>query len=196
MEIGGSDQTVEGLQLHRLKSIASIADTLSPLRETIFVAAVMTAQFTAQLGLGQTIRYVCHCSTQSRTKPVIASILHVIGDWFHITNPGILSWLIAGYSLTVGSFILPSGRMGDVFGYKRMLLIGFLWYALWAMVAGLSAYSDHVLFIFARVLCGIGPSICLPNSLAILGATYPPGLKRVSHEVWWLNSLEFKADCS
>ncbi|KAF4309795.1 hypothetical protein GTA08_BOTSDO01838 [Botryosphaeria dothidea] len=68
--------------------------------------------------------------------------------------------------------------MGDVFGYKRMLLIGFLWYALWAMVAGLSAYSDHVLFIFARVLCGIGPSICLPNSLAILGATYPPGLKK------------------
>ncbi|KAK8167124.1 major facilitator superfamily [Phyllosticta citribraziliensis] len=134
---------------------------MSLVEETAFVSSVLSAQFTAQFGLGQTL-----------------SILHIIGDSFNITNPGVLSWLIAGYSLTIGSFILPSGRMGDVFGYKRMLLIGFTWHAIWALIAGFSVFSGHVLFIFARVLGGIGPSISLPNALALLGATYPPGLKK------------------
>jgi MFS family permease len=89
-----------------------------------------------------------------------------------------LSWLIAGYSLSVGTFILVSGRLGDMYGYKKMLLIGYSWFAFWSMVAGLAIYSNHVLFVFARVLQGIGPAIALPNGLAILGATYAPGKRK------------------
>ena len=106
------------------------------------------------------------------------SILQIIGASFGIKNPAELSWLIAGYSLTVGTFILVSGRLGDAFGYKRMLLIGFSWFAIWSMVAGLSVYSNHVMFTFARVFQGIGPAIILPNGLAILGATYAPGRRK------------------
>jgi len=106
------------------------------------------------------------------------SIIQVIGKTFNITNPAELSWLIAGYSLSVGTFILVSGRLGDIYGYKRMLLIGYSWFATWSMVAGLAVYSNKVLFIFARVLQGIGPAIVLPNSLAILGATYAPGPRK------------------
>lgn len=106
------------------------------------------------------------------------NLLHVIGDSFSLSNPAELSWLIAGYSLTVGTFILVSGRFGDLFGYKLMFLIGFVWFAVWSMVLGLSTYSNHVLFIFARVLQGIGPAIVLPNGLAILGATYRPGPRK------------------
>lgn len=54
-----------------------------------------------------------------------------------------------------GSFILISGRLGDIFGYKRMLVIGYSWFAFWSLVAGLSVYSNYVLFIFARVLQGM-----------------------------------------
>jgi len=57
--------------------------------------------------------------------------------------------------------------MGDLFGYKRMLLIGFSWFSLWSIIAGLAVYSNHVLFIFARVFQGIGPAIVLPNGLAV-----------------------------
>lgn len=108
----------------------------------------------------------------------VLSILHIIGDSFGITDPGVLSWLIAGYSLTVGTFILISGRLGDAFGHKRLLLIGFAWFSVWSMVCGLAVYSNHVLFVFARVLQGIGPAIALPNSLAILGVTYAPGKRK------------------
>lgn len=45
-------------------------------------------------------------------------------------------------------------------------------------MCGLAVYSTHVLFTFARVLQGIGPALCLPNALAILGVTYAPGKRK------------------
>ena len=102
----------------------------------------------------------------------------MIGESFGAGTSGEVSWFIAGYSLTVGTFILFSGRLGDVFGYKTIYLIGMAWFSLWSMVAGLAVYSNDVLFIFARVLQGIGPAMVLPNGLAILGSTYPPGRRK------------------
>ncbi|KAF2104012.1 MFS general substrate transporter [Rhizodiscina lignyota] len=160
-EIDVGDDTGADLDLSRTKSSVWLSETLTLPREILFVGVICVAQLTAQIGLGQTL-----------------SILHIIGDSFHITNPGDLTWLIAGYSLTVGTFILFSGRLGDLFGYKRMLLIGYLWFALWSLVAGCAVYSNHVLFVFARVLQGIGPAITLPNGIAVLGATYPPGMRK------------------
>ena len=139
----------------------SIIEHISLTQEFLLVAIVSMAQFSTQVGVGGTL-----------------AILHIIGNDLGITSTGELSWFLAAYSLTVGAFILPSGRLGDVFGYKRMLLIGFIWFSLWTLVAGLSVYSNNVLFNFARALQGIGPAICLPNGLAVLGSTYPPGRRK------------------
>jgi len=59
-----------------------------------------------------------------------------------------------------------------------MMVFGYAWFALWTLVAGLAVYSGEVLFIFARVLSGIGPAITLPNALGLLGATYVPGTRK------------------
>lgn len=150
-----------GEPLEKSTSTVSIAQTLSPVREFLFVSIICLAQFMTQAALGQ-----------------VLAIIHVIGDHYSITNPGTLSWLIAGYSLTVGTFILMAGRLGDVFGYKRMLIIGFSWFAFWSVIEGLANHSNHVLFIFARVFAGIGPAIVLTNGLAILGATYAAGPRK------------------
>ena len=155
------NRTKERLDLSKVDSTKSIAETLPLGKEILFVGLICCAQLTTQAGLGQ-------CLT----------ILHVIGAHFNLTNPGELSWLIAAYSLTVGTFILLAGRFGDVYGYKKMLIIGFSWFSLWRMIAGLAVYSNHVLFDFARVFQGIGPAICLPNGLAILGASYAPGPRK------------------
>ncbi|KAL6864492.1 major facilitator superfamily domain-containing protein [Trichoderma novae-zelandiae] len=72
-------------------------------------------------------------------------------------NPGTLSWSMAGYSLTIGTFILIGGRLGDEFGNKKMFVMGMSWLSLWTLVAGLSVYSSHVLFVFARVFQGMAP---------------------------------------
>lgn len=65
-----------------------------------------------------------------------------------------------------------------MFGYKTIYLIGMSWFSLWSLVCGLAVYSNHVLFVFGRVLQGIGPALVLPNGLAILGATYAPGRRK------------------
>ncbi|KAK8041740.1 hypothetical protein PG993_006263 [Apiospora rasikravindrae] len=134
---------------------------MSLAHECVFIATICAAQFTTQVGLTQAL-----------------GILGRIGASFDVTNPGVLSWFIAGYSLTVGTFILVAGRIGDLFGHKRMYVFGMLWFAAWSMVAGLSAYSNYHLFIFARVLQGLGPAAMIPNALALLGVTYPPGLRK------------------
>lgn len=95
-----------------------------------------------------------------------------------MTDPSLLGWLVAGFSLTSGTFLILSGRLGDVFGYKLMLMIGFLWFALWSVIGGVALYSGYTLFVFARVLQGVGSAICIPNALAVLGATYPPGHRK------------------
>lgn len=134
---------------------------LHPVREITFVFVICMAQFMTQAGIG------CNMSS-----------LEIIGDSFNIKDSGILSWFIAGYSLTSGTFILFFGRCGDLFGYHKLFVIGFAWYSLWSIIAGLSVYSNYILFIFARTMQGIGPSMLLPNALAILGSTYGPGKKK------------------
>ena len=134
----------------------------SLLREILFVALICSAQFLTQAGLGQTL-----------------APLQIIGSSYDSPNPGQLAWFIAGYSLTVGTFILIAGRAGDILGHKKLFIAGYLWYALWSLIAGLSVYSHSAIFFsVCRALQGIGPAILLPNALAILGRTYPSGKRK------------------
>ena len=134
-------------------------DSLS--REILFVGLLCVAQLTTQVGLGHLL--------------ILDSI---IGEHYHIDNAGTLSWFISGFSLTVGSFILVAGRIGDHFGHKNIFIGGLLWYAVWSVLVGLSSYSKYYFFIVARVLQGIGPAFMLPTAVAILGTTYQPGLRK------------------
>ena len=91
--------------------------------EITFIVIICSAQFLTQAGLGQTV-----------------FPLHLIGQSFGPQTPGQLSWYIAAYSLTVGTFILIAGRLGDMFGHKLLLVIGFSWFGFWSLIAGLSVY--------------------------------------------------------
>lgn len=97
---------------------------------------------------------------------------------FRIANPSVLPWLVAAYAASFGTFILIGGRLGDIFGHKTMVLIGYSWLAAWSVVAGLSHYVGYELFFVARAFQGLGSSLMVPNGLALLGRTYPPGSKQ------------------
>ncbi|KAK9427034.1 YOR378W-like protein [Lipomyces doorenjongii] len=129
--------------------------------EILFVALISLSQLLTQAALGQGV-----------------ATLHIVGEHFGVNNPAELAWFIAAYSLTVGTFILPAGRWGDLFGNRRLFIIGYAWFALWSIIAGFSVYSDKVLFHFCRALQGIGPALLLPNGLALLGKTYPPSPRK------------------
>ena len=102
----------------------------------------------------------------------------IIGHSFQISDPSILPWLVAGYSLSFGAFILPSGRLGDIFGQKPMVVLGFSLMGIFAIVAGLSHYDNIEVFFIARGFQGVAAAMLVPNGLAILGRTYPPTSKQ------------------
>ncbi|KAK7702990.1 hypothetical protein SLS64_009261 [Diaporthe eres] len=135
-----------------------------------------------QMSLPQEILFVATvCLTQFCNQASFCAMLFLldtVGDSLGVTDPSLLSWLVAGFSLTAGTFLIFSGRLGDAFGYKLMLMIGFSWFSLWSVLAGVAVYSGYTLFVFARVFQGIGSAICIPNALAILGAAYPPGHRK------------------
>lgn len=134
----------------------------SLLHEILFVTVISASQFLTQSALAQSV-----------------APLHVIGHTFHTTNPGQLSWLPAGFSLTVGTFILPAGRWGDLYGHKKLFVFGYFWFALWSAIAGFSAFSRSLIFFaFCRGMQGIGPAIMLPNGIAVLSRIYPPGPRK------------------
>ncbi|KAJ6005065.1 hypothetical protein N7540_012864 [Penicillium herquei] len=119
------------------------------------------------------------CSSQLLTQSALAiSVVpqHIIGRFYDIDNqPAKLSWFSSGYSLTVGTFILIAGRLGDVFGHKPFFVGGYVWFALWSCLAGVAAYSGPSFFIFCRAMQGIGPALLLPNAIAIISRCYDPG---------------------
>lgn len=147
--------------LSRIPTVSQNPDFGLP-REAAFVATVISAQLLTQVCLAISI-----------------APAHVIGTSFHITSPGQLSWLAAGFSLTVGTFIMPSGRWGDLYGHKRLFIVGYFWFSLWSLVAGFSVWSESLpFFAFCRAMQGIGSAIVLPNGIAVLARTYPPGSRK------------------
>ncbi|KAK9449343.1 major facilitator superfamily [Limtongia smithiae] len=137
----------------------------------------------ADFGLVREIAFVtliscAHLFTQACLAQTVAAV-GIIGDFFALSSPGELSWFTAAYSLTVGTFILPAGRWGDVYGTRKLFIIGYGWFALSSLITGFAAYcSSPILIHVFRALQGLGPAILLPNGLALLGRSYPNGSSR------------------
>lgn len=134
----------------------------SLVHEIAFVFTMCLSNILTQAGLSQTV------------VP-----LNIIGQGLDVQDSGQLSWFVAAYSLTVGTFILIAGRLGDIFGHKTIFITGFFWFGIWSMITGVSVYTHSPIFFnVCRALQGIGPAMLVPNSLALLGRTYPSGRRK------------------
>ncbi|MHA7210331.1 DHA2 family efflux MFS transporter permease subunit [Arthrobacter sp. MDT1-65] len=81
-----------------------------------------------------------------------------------------LQWMVTGYTLTLASFILLGGSLGDRFGRKRIFVTGVVWFAVASLLCGLA--PDAGLLVAARALQGVGGALLTPGSLAILQAGF------------------------
>lgn len=93
-----------------------------------------------------------------------------------------LQWVINGYLLPLGALLLLGGAAGDRFGRKRLLIIGMTIFALASLACALA--GNLGLLLTARVAQGVGAAILLPNSLAILGATFDGEAKGRAVGIW------------
>ena len=83
------------------------------------------------------------------------------------TDVGTVQWVINAYALTFGVLIVAGGRLADIFGRKRIFLIGTAIFAGFSLLGG--AAQDTSWLIACRALMGIGGAMMWP---AILGMTY------------------------
>ncbi|CAD6884479.1 unnamed protein product [Tilletia laevis] len=122
---------------------------------------------------------LCMLFTQSGVGQAISTLDYVSRSFGIEDSPGNQSWLAASYSLLVGTLVLPMGSAGDLLGHKKLVVIGFAWFALWSLITGLSSYAgSHIFFDVCRGLQGAGPAMILPNGVAILGRMYRNGSLR------------------
>jgi EmrB/QacA subfamily drug resistance transporter len=77
-----------------------------------------------------------------------------------------LQWTVDAYLLTLSAFLLLGGSLGDLFGQRRMFVIGVTWFAVASAVCGL--VSTTLGLSVARAIQGVGAAILVPGSLAVL----------------------------
>jgi EmrB/QacA subfamily drug resistance transporter len=83
-----------------------------------------------------------------------------------------LQWVISGYMLALAAFLIPGGRLGDILGRKRMLIVGLAIFGLCSLGAG-AAPSAGVVIGF-RIVQGIGAGILFPLAVAVITDAFPP----------------------
>ncbi|KAL5342787.1 major facilitator superfamily domain-containing protein [Aspergillus crustosus] len=87
------------------------------------------------------------------------------------------TWIAASYGLTQGTFVLMSGRLGDVYGHRKMLLGGGAWLILCTFISAF-CHESFFAFVTMRALSGIGGAAIMPSAVAMLTITNPPGRVR------------------
>src|SRR5271166_2574815 len=86
-------------------------------------------------------------------------------------SQGNLTWVIDGYLITFGGFLLLAGRMGDLIGRKRVFLAGLVLFTSASVLCGIG--NSQGLLIGARLLQGVGGAVASSVILAIIVTEFP-----------------------
>jgi EmrB/QacA subfamily drug resistance transporter len=87
-----------------------------------------------------------------------------------------LQWVVSGYALTFGGFLLLGGRSGDLLGRRLIFMIGLTLFAITSLIAGLSTSSG--MLIGARIAQGAAGAILAPSVFSIVLVTFAEGAER------------------
>ena len=87
-----------------------------------------------------------------------------------------LRWVVTGYALAFGSLLLLGGRLGDLYGRRRIFTVGLVIFAVASLLGGLA--TNEPLLLAARGLQGLGAALASPAALALITTTFPAGPAR------------------
>lgn len=79
--------------------------------------------------------------------------------------PAELQWIVTGYALTFGSLLLAGGRLADLLGRRRLLVIGLVLFAVASLGCGLARWP--VMLIVARMVQGAAAALASPAALSL-----------------------------
>jgi EmrB/QacA subfamily drug resistance transporter len=90
--------------------------------------------------------------------------------------PEDLQWVVSGYALTFGGFLLLGGRAGDLLGRRTIFMIGLFSFAAFSLLAGLSTSPE--MLIVARLLQGAAGAVLSPSVFSIVSVLFQEGSER------------------
>ena len=87
-----------------------------------------------------------------------------------------LSWIVTGYALAFGGLLLLGGRLGDLYGRRRVFMIGLSLFAVASAVGGLA--QNEAMLLGSRGVQGLAAALASPSALALITTTFPAGPAR------------------
>ncbi|MDO9497194.1 MAG: MFS transporter, partial [Nocardioides sp.] len=101
--------------------------------------------------------------------------LPYIGADLDITQAN-LAWIVTGYALAFGGLLLLGGRLGDLYGRRRIFGLGLIVFAIASLIGGFA--QNEVMLLGSRALQGLGAALAAPAALALITTTFPAGPQR------------------
>ncbi|GAA6018283.1 hypothetical protein JCM10207_000790 [Rhodosporidiobolus poonsookiae] len=89
-----------------------------------------------------------------------------------------LQWLISSYSVAFGGLLLLFGRLADIYGHKKVFLLGMIWYTAWSI--GCAFAPNEIALDIFRAMQGAALGAAIPSALGILGSSFPPGQRKTT----------------
>jgi EmrB/QacA subfamily drug resistance transporter len=93
-----------------------------------------------------------------------------------------LEWIVTAYALTFAALLITGGKLGDLFGRRRIFIVGITIFTLSSLACGLAPTAGFL--IGARAVQGVGAALMNPASLSIITATFPPRERGQAIGIW------------
>ena len=87
-----------------------------------------------------------------------------------------LTWIVTGYALAFGSLLLLGGRLGDLYGRRKVFMAGLTIFGVASLLGGMA--TNEPLLLAARGFQGLGAALASPAALALITTTFPAGPAR------------------
>ncbi|WP_257424997.1 MFS transporter [Nocardioides carbamazepini] len=125
---------------------------------------------------GWALLLICVAQLMVVLDSTIANIaLPYIGTDLAI-DPSNLSWVVTGYALAFGGLLLLGGRLGDLYGRRRVFMAGVTLFAVASALGGIA--QNEAMLLGSRGLQGVGAALASPTALALITTTFPAGPQR------------------
>ena len=93
-----------------------------------------------------------------------------IGEGLH-AGVSVLQWVVDAYNLVYASLLLTAGGLADIYGRRRIFVLGIVLFTIGSLVCGLA--PNAAVLVLGRGIAGLGAALEIPTSLAILTVAYP-----------------------
>ncbi|KAF9034485.1 putative efflux transporter [Hymenopellis radicata] len=133
----------------------------------------------APLSTARAVALIATCTmamlVNSSNTTSVAISLPAIGDDLNIQEAQ-LQWLVSAYALSSGCLFAVCGRLADLYGRKKIFMIGAAWLSVFTLACGFA--QNEITLDVLRGIQGMGVAGTLPASMGILAHSFPPGKLR------------------